>query len=496
MSSIRQNFLRDAVLMSLGLSIAPLAWGSSVNVHTTGFSLGRSVGGTDEMQDKWTNRGYSASGQNLTPGVVAVNTSKYPLGTIFKDPQTGYCYIAADKHGNSDASVVDFYKTPLDYKANPQPDSMRLDIVRTGGRVSSTAEGIREQLKAACGENAAPPGESAKDFLAGKGAKGPSTGYTRTSSTLKPTAKDKCAYSATLDEKAECDSTVKLIAKAKVLDASVQKAGTEMVQMKGKMESGKIQKGGTDNLKSAYEGALETALHGDEVLTRAMQVNADLGVEQQTAALRHHQKAEELRKQIEKERKEILAMKVAITRQQLSENGQKQGSQLYLNQKSVTKFKMNNAGRVDTQYCDEVKDPGCMQAVQRKMQGFESKKRHIDELMQKLQAEVQKEQQAMEAAASKGSEASLARANQQYLGAKYAQEVVDKVSVELENMAADGTGALGFAEEEPPVSDVAAVDRAPADSPEIFYRDGQPHTYTIENGQKVPTRIPRALPVD
>jgi len=99
----------------------------SLSIPTTSYSTGADVGGPDEMQDSWTNKGYTATGQNLSPGVVAVNPSVYPHGTVFKDPNTGEVLIAADTHGNKNPNVVDIFRDPSEYK--PQSDIRNLQVV-------------------------------------------------------------------------------------------------------------------------------------------------------------------------------------------------------------------------------------------------------------------------------------------------------------------------------------------------------------------------------
>jgi 3D (Asp-Asp-Asp) domain-containing protein len=99
----------------------------SLSIPTTSYSTGADVGGPDEMQDSWTNRGYTATGKNLSPGVVAVNPSVYPHGTVFKDPNTGEIMIAADTHGNKNPNVVDIFKDPSEYRS--QNDTRNLQVV-------------------------------------------------------------------------------------------------------------------------------------------------------------------------------------------------------------------------------------------------------------------------------------------------------------------------------------------------------------------------------
>ena len=99
----------------------------SLSIPTTSYSTGADVGGPDEMQDSWTNKGYTATGQNLSPGVVAVNPNVYPHGTVFKDPNTGEVLIAADTHGNKNPNVVDIFRGPSEYKS--QSDTRNLQVV-------------------------------------------------------------------------------------------------------------------------------------------------------------------------------------------------------------------------------------------------------------------------------------------------------------------------------------------------------------------------------
>jgi 3D (Asp-Asp-Asp) domain-containing protein len=118
--------------------------GAGDAVPVTSFSQGGAVGGPDEMQDSWTNRGYSASGKNLTKGIVAVNPSKYPLGTVFRDEGTGEVFLAGDKHGNDDPNVVDIYMPPGEYK--PIKENRNLKVIGNIGKVPDTPEGVQAVL--------------------------------------------------------------------------------------------------------------------------------------------------------------------------------------------------------------------------------------------------------------------------------------------------------------------------------------------------------------
>lgn len=107
----------------------------------TTYSKGGAAG-PDEMTDPWTEKGYTATGQNLTEGVVAVNPGVHPLGTVFRNPQTGEVFVAADKHGNSDPNVVDLFRTPQTYK--PEKGQMPLEVVgRETLKYGTTAEQIQ-----------------------------------------------------------------------------------------------------------------------------------------------------------------------------------------------------------------------------------------------------------------------------------------------------------------------------------------------------------------
>ncbi|GAT33298.1 hypothetical protein TSACC_21711 [Terrimicrobium sacchariphilum] len=144
-------------------SVADVQNKVGVKVPSTYYTLGKSVGGTDETQDTWTNKGYSAKGENLTPGVVAVNTDKYPLGTIFRDPATGEAFIASDKHGNADPNVIDFYTPPSQYQAKKEDRTLQVVGKVAEKDIPKDAEGIRSLLAK---YGTVPPGESAKESLA------------------------------------------------------------------------------------------------------------------------------------------------------------------------------------------------------------------------------------------------------------------------------------------------------------------------------------------
>lgn len=132
----------------------------------TFYSLGKSIGGADETEDGWTNRGYGSEGhQNLTPGVVAVNTKRYPIGTVFRDTESGQVFLAADKHGNEDPNVVDVYVSPDSYQ--PRKVTRNFAVVGKLDEIPATADGVREALAQF---GTVPDGESAAASLAKLGA--------------------------------------------------------------------------------------------------------------------------------------------------------------------------------------------------------------------------------------------------------------------------------------------------------------------------------------
>jgi hypothetical protein len=114
---------------------------------STAYSFGKAVGGPDELQDKWTNKGYTSTGPNLVEGVVAVNTNKYPLGTIFKDAESGKVYVAADRHGNKDSGVIDFFQNPENYTGGKT--NKRLSIIGSipKNKIPKTKEGMSQLIE-------------------------------------------------------------------------------------------------------------------------------------------------------------------------------------------------------------------------------------------------------------------------------------------------------------------------------------------------------------
>lgn len=129
----------------------------------TFYSLGKTIGGADETEDSWTNRGFSARGPNLTPGVAAVNEKAIPLGTILKDTATGNVFLAADKHGNRDPSVVDVYVPPDRYQNAKVERNFEVVGKIEVNAIPKTAAGVRELLSK---YGTVPEGESAADTLA------------------------------------------------------------------------------------------------------------------------------------------------------------------------------------------------------------------------------------------------------------------------------------------------------------------------------------------
>jgi len=112
----------------------------------THYSLGRDVGGPDEMQDPDTNAGRTSTGTNLTPGVVAVNPKVYPLGSILRDADSGEVFLAADTHGNKDPRTVDIYQAPENYER--KSGQRRFHVVARLDKVPTTPEGVQTVLRA------------------------------------------------------------------------------------------------------------------------------------------------------------------------------------------------------------------------------------------------------------------------------------------------------------------------------------------------------------
>jgi hypothetical protein len=136
-------------------------------VPVTTYSIPKQVGGADEMYDPNTARGIGSSDNELTPGVVAVNPSRYAIGTIFKNPETNQVFIAGDKHGNKNPDLIDIYRPPSQYSAQ----SGQLNMVPIGqipaNQVPKTAAGVRDLLSA---YGKVPEGESAYESLSKVGA--------------------------------------------------------------------------------------------------------------------------------------------------------------------------------------------------------------------------------------------------------------------------------------------------------------------------------------
>ena len=91
------------------------AFGNQMLADTTSYSQGSNVGGRDEMQDSWTNKGYTATGPNLSDGVAAIGKGgKYKIGDIIKAGNN--IMIAADYHGNKNPDVIDIYRSGNNYQ--------------------------------------------------------------------------------------------------------------------------------------------------------------------------------------------------------------------------------------------------------------------------------------------------------------------------------------------------------------------------------------------
>ena len=147
-------------------------------IPTTKYSKGGRFG-PDEMTDPWTEKGYTSSGPNLSPGVVAVNTSRYPLGTVFQDENTGKVYVAADRHGNVNKNVVDVFRTAGTYGSGYKEN---LKVIGKMGKVPGTREGLQEALS----KYGTPPSASLRDTTSGLGRAGGGGGPTNNISMSSP----------------------------------------------------------------------------------------------------------------------------------------------------------------------------------------------------------------------------------------------------------------------------------------------------------------------
>lgn len=154
---------------------------NTVTTKKTVYSLGNNAisasgrRGTDEITDDYTIQGKTATGQNLTPGVVAVSnrTPIVPLGTIFKG-EDGKVYIAADVYLRADR-VIDYYLPPDQYNVNLSKNQHTIQVLGKIDRkdIPKTPQGIRKLLSS-YGE--VPPGESAVEWLTGESAANSVTG--------------------------------------------------------------------------------------------------------------------------------------------------------------------------------------------------------------------------------------------------------------------------------------------------------------------------------
>ncbi|MFZ4775130.1 MAG: hypothetical protein ACOYM3_07200 [Terrimicrobiaceae bacterium] len=118
--------------------------GPRATLPVTFYSLSKNVGGSDEAHDTWTDKGFSAKGQNLTPGIAAVNPKVIPHGSVLRDVASGHVFLASDSHGNEDSSVVDLYVPPEAY--SQQKTEREFELVGKVDEVPTTAEGVREVL--------------------------------------------------------------------------------------------------------------------------------------------------------------------------------------------------------------------------------------------------------------------------------------------------------------------------------------------------------------
>jgi len=137
----------SASLQSSGSVAAGPSATPSPTPYTTYSLPARTNGGVgDEMSDSGTAAGLGVRNIPLTNGVVAVNTSVHPIGTIFQDAKTGQAYIAADKHGNSNPNVVDIFTAPDQYNKASGTKDLRVIGSIPADQIPKTAGGIQQLL--------------------------------------------------------------------------------------------------------------------------------------------------------------------------------------------------------------------------------------------------------------------------------------------------------------------------------------------------------------
>jgi hypothetical protein len=147
----------------------PYERGYKGTTPTTEFTRTR----RDEMLDKWTAAGYSATGKNLTPGVLAAGR-RAQLGDVMVDKATGKAYLVADVHGNRNPNVLDIYRKPEAYGARSGPKAFEKVGKVPVGEIPKTPEGVQSLLEKHGGAptSQAPPSEGFQSLIKGVAARG------------------------------------------------------------------------------------------------------------------------------------------------------------------------------------------------------------------------------------------------------------------------------------------------------------------------------------
>lgn len=143
--------------------------GKTINIRTTQYGLGKSQGGWDGTEDKYTNQGISAHGQNLTPGVIGSVSPDFHPGDVVSrvNPANGKkeVYIVSDTADSGyNENSLDVY-TDSAYVNNKAPDFQDWTIVGHENEIGRSPESVRGQLAKYSQHGDIPEGRSGVDEL-------------------------------------------------------------------------------------------------------------------------------------------------------------------------------------------------------------------------------------------------------------------------------------------------------------------------------------------
>ncbi|NDD91284.1 hypothetical protein EBZ37_04285 [bacterium] len=386
----------------------------------------------------WTNRGAYVG--PLTPGLdIGVSTNYGMKGGSYVritdsqgnpiGPNDGI-FRVADRGSNqglekqSKEGALDFYSGESEGL-----DKYFKDLNASGEKLNVQPVSLTPEAEARLKQVAA---ENAQDFDPGASQNAGGEYSIQKNRVTEAGTLRECLESKKMDSKAECESSYAKVIEAEGVGKRVHYLGQSFVQQDGARAQKEALSAGPNSIRSPLQEAMGVANNTTEVLENAAKINQEMARQQNDNAKRHLEMAYRLKERIKREWRSVGDMKADS--KDLTSDGQSGGA-YFAKGDTIQKFKMNQAGKVNAQQCDQSTDPGCKMAAEKRRKGLEAKKTHLNKLLNQVNKKVQQQQAEAMKVSRLGAEASQKLADQQSKDAKMARDIASKLNSELQEIS-------------------------------------------------------------